>query len=875
MTDWGSTKQGLRVGIDVSMSPSTVSSSTDSVKITVVYYVASVNTGWADSQTLTLSGTWSGTSYDYYMSSGYGQSVTKKIATRSFNATPYYSGTRTWTFGAQVSGAHNGANPSNSVTFTLPKRPAARPSSPGTPSISNITDTTADTSWSAPSDDGGDSIDYYNWQISRNSSFSPIFKQTTPTSRSQYVVGMDRGTSYYVRVRAHNSAGYGSFSGSRLFKTEDVPSAPGTPVASDVGQTEATLTWAAAASNGASITNYYWQVSTSSSFGSTVKTGNNGTSRTVTVTGLDPEVTYYFRVRATNAHGTGGFSSSRSFRTFYEDISVYPTPTPTLSITSPQSTATPTFTVGLVEDHPFEGGTNYIHYQFATDSAFTANLIEGQKNDAQGGSLTVPVTSDIPLLIQGQWYVRVRRSGSSSLKMSDWSSTKTVTITHVPSVAISSPTNSAYIAQTSTHPFKFSATDPWSGDSVTAYEIVIENNSTGAEVMNTGKKVYSNPWPFGALSVTLNISTLSLDTALRWKVRVWDSTDTPSQFSGYSVFRIVPLPDVSITYPSDSEVIDTGSPTFTWDAILTSERTISSTSVVVIDDTTSEEVWSIVTGPGVTEVMPPNPILRNEVLYEVTVTVTDNRGLQGSASVLFSTSYTPPESISYEVDIEDIETEGYITVNWSNSSFDDTLINWNVYRRELPAGAWEPIATVDNLATPYYRDFLFKPGVQYMYNVTQVADRSGIALESPVGVTMISGSPEAESTIWSPYVTNYWIVVPDVPYLSLLIPNVTADSNTLEYEKEVIHLIGRGRHMDRGDRLGYDGSLTFQVRQSEVVSEIRLQLEDLYDTDAQCYLRTPFGKVFPVALGDPSWTALPGTGLAEMGDVTIPYSEVG
>jgi hypothetical protein len=100
---WGSTVSGLRVGIDISVSGTTV---------TVRYYVGAVNTGWGDDQILNLSGSLAG-AYAYYMDSPFGGDGVVLVVTRTFTATPGVLYTMT----AQVSGAWNGANPIHTRTY--------------------------------------------------------------------------------------------------------------------------------------------------------------------------------------------------------------------------------------------------------------------------------------------------------------------------------------------------------------------------------------------------------------------------------------------------------------------------------------------------------------------------------------------------------------------------------------------------------------------------------------------------------------------------------------------------------------------------------------------------------------------------------------
>jgi len=96
----------------------------------------------------------------------------------------------------------------------------------------------------------------------------------------------------------------------------DPPDAPGSPVASAISDNDATLTWTAAANNGAAITNYGLYVSEDPGFSSYVYQAWVGTVLTKTLTNLlKPGTTYYARTRAQNAAGTGPYSATSSFQT--------------------------------------------------------------------------------------------------------------------------------------------------------------------------------------------------------------------------------------------------------------------------------------------------------------------------------------------------------------------------------------------------------------------------------------------------------------------------------------------------------------------------------------------------------------------------------
>jgi hypothetical protein len=117
--------------------------------------------------------------------------------------------------------------------------------------------------------------------------------------------GLSAGTTYYFKAFATNTGGTG-YGAQQSFLT--LPAAPATPTASAVGPNGFTVNWSPVTS----ATGYRLDVSTASDFSSFV-TGYNdltvaGTSQAVT--GLNPDTTYYARVRAVNATGTSANSGT-------------------------------------------------------------------------------------------------------------------------------------------------------------------------------------------------------------------------------------------------------------------------------------------------------------------------------------------------------------------------------------------------------------------------------------------------------------------------------------------------------------------------------------------------------------------------------------
>jgi hypothetical protein len=173
-----------------------------------------------------------------------------------------------------------------------------------------------------------DGASEYRVQLSVNSGFTTTIVDDSGISETQRTVsGLEHETVYYWRVRAGNSNGNSNWSQARSFTTvsddsgNDSGSAPSVPQLSSPSNESneislsPTLSWESA--DGAS--EYRVQLSVNSGFTSTVLDDSGISETQRTVSDLEYETVYYWRVRAGNSNGNSNWSQARSFTTVSDD----------------------------------------------------------------------------------------------------------------------------------------------------------------------------------------------------------------------------------------------------------------------------------------------------------------------------------------------------------------------------------------------------------------------------------------------------------------------------------------------------------------------------------------------------------------------------
>ncbi len=543
-----------------------------------------------------------------------------------------------------------------------------------------------------------------------------------------------------------------------------------------------------------------------------------------------------------------------------------------------------------IEQNP-QSGLKFV-WQFAWDSAFTTNVVTYTQADSKftdypyvsGNTFTA--WDELPLanaLSQRNWYVHVAAIDIYG-NQGAWNSTYSLfTVAHAPAAAPVSPINGQIVFYGAGNVLlSWSFSDPYDNDTQTAYQIIIERVDTGAVVTDTGKVSSA------AQSASVAVAGALQDITLRWRIRVWDADDVVGVYSDDATFIASTPPTVTINSPDGVTPVATPNPTINFSVDTSGGRTITRYRVILSQGTTVvyDSAWVSGSWADLATIshVVPRPVLGNNQAYTVQVRVTDELDLDGRQSVAFGTVWTPPSApTSQATNAGSYNTvgAGYVSVTWSDTGRDADWIKWNVYRKDdlidpnsgsvLESGTFQLLSEVyDVIPAGYtYRDFYAPSGYRTTYQVTQVANRFGAEAESTLGAGM-QVTPKSD---------GYWFIDPtqtDFTLAATKLSIVTSDSFIDEWEEEVIHLLGRGRYVDRGDHLGYSGTLNAQLRDdlTQSARQKRFKLETLKNNNVTLYLRNPFGDMFRVSVGNVQVDRLAGVGNSEFVDVQFQYLEV-
>ena len=475
------------------------------------------------------------------------------------------------------------------------------------------------------------------------------------------------------------------------------------------------------------------------------------------------------------------------------------------------------------------------------------------------------------------WYIRAATVDEWG-KQGAWSASQTFSVSHPPSATPVAPSG-VNLYNTGAVTFNWTTSDPYPNDYQTSYQVVVEKNTDGSVVYDSGKVVSAVKTHTSSV-----IAAANKDIQLRWKVRVWDMDDVPGSYSSTLLFKIEDPPTVVINSPVGGTPQATPFATATFTPTVGGSRTITKYSLLVTQGaTTVFDTGGYInnpspTGTGVAITYSSGvSVYKNDQQYTLALRIQDSDGLEATSSVSFSTHWTPPApaaGVAVDITQYNVEGKGYVRVTWNDTARDAAFVNWIVYRKSdeinltslavIKAGTWEPLASVYIPATTYiYDDYRTPAAHKVSYYVSQVVNRFGDFIESET-ITPVVVYPHSD---------GYWVLMETG---SVRLSIVTGDSYTDEYEEETLNIYGRGRYVDRGSYLGIVGSLDVQLRDTGGTSARmkKQQLEAMKAESQNTYLRTPFGDIYKVSVGNLGIGRIAGVGEAEFCDVSIPYAQV-
>ncbi len=155
----------------------------------------------------------------------------------------------------------------------------------------------------------------YNFQISQDNSFSTGVTSVSTSNTTYNLINLNNSTTYYWRVSATDGSTTSDWSTVWSFTTKDAPAVLDAPVlvspdnfASDIS-TNPTLEWNAVSG----AVSYEYQYSTTNTFDTFVS--NNTANTSASITNLNNNLTYYWRVQASDGTNTSDWSDVWSFTT--------------------------------------------------------------------------------------------------------------------------------------------------------------------------------------------------------------------------------------------------------------------------------------------------------------------------------------------------------------------------------------------------------------------------------------------------------------------------------------------------------------------------------------------------------------------------------
>ena len=289
--------------------------------------------------------------------------------------------------------AYNAISPSpNSNTASATTLDAA-PLAPSALTATAMSQTQINLTWA---DNSSNELGFYLDRATDSGFASSVL--TTPLGANVTtlsVTGLSPSTTYYFQVRAYNNGGASANSAAASATTQDYPpSAPSSLSATVISFSQINLSWT---DNSLNEMGFYLDRASDSGFGSNLVSSTLAANVTsFSATGLLPNSTYYFRVRAYGSGGASGNSNTVSATT----LQVAP-----LAPSGLTATAISLSQINLTWTDN-SGNENGFYIDQASDSGFGSNLL----TSTVGANVTS--FSALGLSASSTYYFRVRAYNS-------------------------------------------------------------------------------------------------------------------------------------------------------------------------------------------------------------------------------------------------------------------------------------------------------------------------------------------------------------------------------------------------------------------------------------------------------------------------------
>jgi len=285
-----------------------------------------------------------------------------------------------------------------------------------------------------------------------------------------------------------------------------------------------------------------------------------GTIQSYTVTGLVPGVTYYF-VIWTCDETLSNWSNVSNVANSYAYIE------PNLPPNAPNNlrcdgTINPTNLGNLTpelswtfSDPNTSDGQSAYRLLFANNISNLNNNIGNLWDTGKTSSSLNYVTYSGTSLSWGATYYWKVMTWDSSDVSGPYSTIGTIVMATTPNSPPNSPTNlkcNNIVNPNGINDFtpdlSWSFTDPDSGDTQSAYRILVADNMSYLD-SNNGNKWDTNKVSSSGNVVTYAGSSLQYSTTYYWKVMVWDNHNSSSSYSTVASFSIMSIPQANFTHP--------------------------------------------------------------------------------------------------------------------------------------------------------------------------------------------------------------------------------------------------------------------------------------------------------------------------------------